>query len=295
MLESFIGKNFSRLLIKEKVIALENKIPSLEDLSRRFRHIDELGIYLHIPFCEQICPYCPYNKEIYNPDMAARYTIAVKKEIDCYADVIGRRPITSFYIGGGTPTTMLHSGIEDIIDHLFNTFNMQCEIHIESHPNHLSVDNLDKIVSMGVDHLSIGVESLQDRHLRTLKRSYTTEEVKAIVKRAVSKNFKCVNVDFIFALPDQTYIEVEQAGQTLVGMDVDQERFGKDFDSVYGKYMELLSFLGFLKDDGNQIVLTDKGTYWLHAFEDLFSIDYISKLWGTSRQNPWPKKIVLQN
>jgi len=240
-------------------------------------------------------PLLPLYKEIYNPNVAAKYTIAVKKEIDCYADIIDKRPITSFYIGGGTPTTMLHSGIEDIIDYLFNTFNMQCEIHIESHPNHLSLDNLDKIVSMGVKHLSLGVEALQDRHLRTLKRPYTTEEVKSIVKRAVSKNFKCINVDLIFALPDQTYTEVEQAGQTLVGMGVDQERFGKDFDSVYGKYMELLSFLGFLKDDGNQIVLTDKGTYWLHAFEDLFSIDYISKLWGTSRQNPWPKKIVLQN
>jgi len=432
MLESFIRKNFSRLLTKEKEIALENRIPSFEDLSGRFQDIDELGIYLHIPFCEQICPYCPYNKEIYNPDVAIRYTNAVKKEIDCYADVIGKRPITSFYIGGGTPTTMLHSGIEDIIDHLSNTFNMQCEIHIESHPNHLSMDNLDKIVSMGVKHLSLGVEALQDRHLRTLKRQYTTEEVKAIVKRVISKNFKCVNVDFIFALPDQTYTEVEQAGRALVELGVDQiaayplfrfpytkmgsdakentsiistifkrrkmlailedifydagfertsvwaftrqgvpkycsvtvplytglgasggsylkdifslntfnvaqyinaierekvpialsldlsenmqmagwlywriyetkfmksdfkERFGKDFDSVYGKYMKLLSFLGFLKDDGNQIVLTDKGTYWLHGFEDLFSIDYISKLWGTSGQDPWPKKIVLQ-
>ena len=71
------------------------------------------------------------------------------------------------------------------------------------------------------------------------------------------------------------------------------KRFGKDFDSVYGKYMKPLALLGFLKDDGEQVVLTDKGTYWLHAFEDFFSIDYISKLWGTSKQQPWPKKVTL--
>ena len=71
------------------------------------------------------------------------------------------------------------------------------------------------------------------------------------------------------------------------------ERFQKDFDRIYGKYIKPLSFLGYLRDDGNEVVLTDKGTYWLHAFEDFFSIDYISKLWGTSRQDPWPERVVL--
>jgi len=89
MLEGSIRKNLRRLLTRENEIALEDRIPSLEELSRKFQDIDELGIYLHIPFCEQICPYCPYNKEIYSPDVAGRYTIAVKKEIDFYSDVVG--------------------------------------------------------------------------------------------------------------------------------------------------------------------------------------------------------------
>jgi oxygen-independent coproporphyrinogen-3 oxidase len=72
-----------------------------------------------------------------------------------------------------------------------------------------------------------------------------------------------------------------------------KKRFGRDFDSVYGKYLRPLALLGFLNDDGVEIVLSDKGTYWLHAFEDLFSIDYISTLWGTSKQQPWPEKVVL--
>jgi len=308
---------------------------------------------------------------------------------------------------------------------------MQCDIHMESHPNHLTSDNLDTITSMGVKHLSMGVEALQDRHLRTLNRPYTVEEVKAAVERAVSKGFECVNVDLIFALPDQTYNEVGQAGRALVEMGVDQvaayplfrfpytkmggagnvnnykissiykrrkmlgiledifysagfertsvwaftkqgfpkycsvtvplyiglgasgssylkdifylntfnvteyikalengrmpialslelsenmqmagwfywriyetqfrrsdfkKRFGKEFDNVYGKYIKPLSFFGFLKDDGDRMVLTDRGTYWLHALEDIFSLDYISKLWGTSKQEPWPESVVL--
>jgi len=431
MPENYIRKQFSKLFTGENEIALKDSIPSSDELNRKFQDIDELGIYLHIPFCDQICPYCPYNKEIYHADLARRYTIAVKKEIDFYADIVGNRPVTSFYIGGGTPTTMLHSGIVDMLDHIFACFNMQCEIHLESHPNHLSSDNLNTITSMGVKNLSIGVEALQDRHLNTLKRPYSSDEVQATVDRAVNKNFKCVNVDFIFALPDQTYEEIEQAGRILTEMGVDQvaayplfrfpytkmgssgeesiyqistifkrrkmlailedifydagfertsvwaftkkripkycsvtvplyiglgasggsylkdifylntfnaaeyikafengggaialsldlsekmqmagwlywriyetkfkkmdfnKRFGKNFDRIYGKYMKPLALLGFLKDDGEQIVLTDKGTYWLHAFEDLFSIDYISKLWGTSKQEPWPQKVVL--
>jgi len=427
-LEGFLRTQLRRSLTKESYVALENKTPLLES---RFQGIDGFGLYLHIPFCRQICPYCPYNKEIYHPEVAERYANAVKKEIDIYSELIGNRPVTSFYIGGGTPTTMLYSGLEKILEHVYKAFNMQCGIHLESHPNDLSLDNLNAIISMGVEHLSIGVEALQDHHLKVLHRPYTIEQVKAAIERALGKGFKCVNADIIFALPNQTHSEVQQAGHLLVEMGVDQiaayplfkfsytnwaqtakeknyksanifrrrkmlgilegtfydagfertsvwaftrpgvpkycsvtvplyvglgasggsylkdvfylntfnvqeyiralesgrmpialsldltekmqmagwlywriyetrfkrsdfkKRFGKEFDKVYGKYMRSLSLLGLLKDDGDEIVLSDNGTYWLHVLQDLFSIEYISKLWGTSKQEPWPQKVVL--
>ncbi|MFZ5519555.1 MAG: coproporphyrinogen-III oxidase family protein [Candidatus Zhuqueibacterota bacterium] len=431
MLESYIRKKLSRFFTGEKEIALQADVPSPDVLRQKFRTIKELGIYLHIPFCEQICPYCPYNKEIFQPTVAKSYALAVKKEIDFYSGIVGDRPVTSFYIGGGTPTTMLHCGLEDILSHIFSTFNMHCEIHIESHPNHLNSNNLQTLKSLGVTNLSVGIEALQDRHLSFLKRPYTTNEVKSAINQSVKMGFKCVNADLIFALPNQTYDEVAQAGKTLVEMGVNQvaayplfrfpytkmgsavnengykkstllkrkkmlsiledifysagfertsvwaftqrgipkycsvtvplyiglgvsggsyledifylntfnvaeyinalecgkmatalslnlpeemqmagwlywriyetrftkhdfyKRFGKDFDNVYGKYLKPFALLGFLEDDGDQIVLSDKGNYWLHAFEDFFSIDYISNLWGTSKQKPWPEKIVL--
>jgi len=431
ILGTVVRNLLSRALTGRREIALEDRIPSREGLGSKFTDIDELGIYLHIPFCRQICPYCPYNKEIYDPDVARRYATAVKKEIDFYSDVVGNRPVTSLYIGGGTPTTMLHNGLEDILEHIFEAFNVQCDIHMESHPNDLSLENLNRILSLGVQHLSTGVESLQDKHLRTLRRPYTAESVKKAVGRAVSSGFKCVNVDVIFALPGQTCREVEQTGHALVEMGVDQvaayplfrfpytlmggsgdgnncgltsiftrrkmlkilerifyaagfertsvwaftrsgipkycsvtvplyvgfgasggsylkdtfylntfnvaeyikaiedrgtaialsldlsesmqmsgwlywriyetrfskrdfqRRFGRDFDRIYGKYFKPLGLLGFLKDEGECIVLTDKGTYWLHALEDVFSLAYISRLWGTSKQEPWPERVIL--
>jgi coproporphyrinogen III oxidase-like Fe-S oxidoreductase len=429
--------NFSRnqirkLLTKESRMILENKIPAYESLEREFQDISEFGLYLHIPFCRQICPYCPYNKEIYQPELAEMYTRAVKKEIDFYSGLFGDKPVTSFYIGGGTPTTMLHNGLGSILEHIFKNFNMQCDIHMESHPNDLSSDNLNTIRSLNVTNLSTGVEALQDKYLKILNRPYNTKEVKEAVVRAVSNEFTCFNVDFIFALPNQTYSELEQAGRELVEMGIDQvaayplwrfpytkmgesakqgnynvqnisrrrkmlhiledifydrkyertsvwaftregipkycsvtvplyvglgasggsylrnifylntfnvaeyikrlengrmpialslnlsesmqmawwfywrvyetrfkrsdfrKRFGKDFNKIYGKYIKLFSLFGLVKkDDGNEVILTDKGIFWLHALEDIFSLDYISKLWGTSKQEPWPEKVVL--
>jgi len=428
MLRRLVRSRVRKVLTKEKEIALEPTMPSLET---HFREFEELGIYLHIPFCEQICPYCPYNKEIYHPVVAARYAEAVKTEIDLYSDLIGHKPVTSLYIGGGTPTTMLHNGLPDILRHIFRTFDVRCDIHLESHPNHLNRQNLDTIAALGINHLSIGVESLQDRHLKTLRRPYGVRDVKAAVGRAVNAGFKCVNTDMIFGLPDQTNEEVEQAGRVLVEMGVDQVaayplfifpythfgeaakkqqfkssavfkrrkmlsilerifygagfertsvwaftrksvakycsvtvplyvglgasggsylkdvfylntfrvaeyvnalgggrmpialslelsedmqmagwlywriyetrflksdfkiRFGRDFDTVYGRYVGPMSLLGLLDDDGDQIVLTDRGTFWLHALEDLFSINYIGKLWGGLMQSPWPQRVAL--
>lgn len=431
MLKTYLQRKIYRQLTGEKEFILRNTAPSEEELHSRFQDINEMGIYLHIPFCRFICPYCPYNKELYSADLARKYTASVIKEIDYYASVAGSRPVTSFYIGGGTPTTMLYNGIETIISHIYRSFNMKCSVHIESHPNDLTVANLNHLKSIGINYLSIGVEALQDRHLRTLNRPYTSEEVKQSVGRAVNMGFDCVNVDFIFALPGQSYQEIEQAGNVLVGMGVQQaatyplfyfpytkmgqdivkkspdatlllrrrkmlnilehifydsgferssawaftktgtekycsvtvplylglgasggsylndifflntfnvrkyiesieqnkiatalsveltekmqmagwlywriyetrfskndfcRKFKTDFDGKYGRLMRSFSGIGFLEDDGQQIVLTDRGAYWLHAFEDWFSIDFISNLWGNSKNVPWPGKIVL--
>lgn len=428
-LEDLLRTRLRKLFTKEPYVVLESKVPSL---AGRFEDVSEIGLYLHIPFCRQICPYCPYNKEIYQADVARRYADALEKEIDLVSELVGSKPVTSFYIGGGTPTTMLHSGLDGILKRVSQAFNIACDIHMESHPNDLSSANLRVINSLGVEHLSIGVEALQDHHLKTLHRPYSAREVREAVGRATDNGFRCVNADFIFALPGQTYREVEQAAHTLVEMGVDQiaayplfrfpytalgrttaetnhtiarilrrrrmlrilerifygagfertsvwaftrpgvpkycsvtvplyvglgagggsylkdvfylntfnvrayigalekgrlpialsldltetmqmagwlywriyetrlkrsdfrARFGREFDGVYGPHARLFSALGFVrKDDGDEIVLSDRGTYWLHVLQDLFSIEYISQLWGTSRDDPWPEEVAL--
>ena len=192
MIADFLRKRISRHFTGQNEILFKNKIPEASLIEENFGLHDELGLYLHIPFCHQICPYCPYNKEIFREEACEKYVKAVIREIDLYAPLVGNTPITSFYIGGGTPTTMLRRGIEEMIDHIYGRFNMQCRAHMESHPNHLTDENLHSIEAMGVKYLSIGVEALQNRHLRAIKRPYTVEEVKKVVRRVVEKDFECV-------------------------------------------------------------------------------------------------------
>jgi coproporphyrinogen III oxidase-like Fe-S oxidoreductase len=429
--QRLIRRSLLRLLTGEREIGLTRAVPSPDELREKFKAIDTLGLYVHIPFCEQICPYCPYNKELYRSDLAEAYVGALKREIDLYSDIVADRPVTSFYIGGGTPTTMLHSGLAEIIEHVRRTFDLQCDIHMESHPDHLSAGNLDAIGSLGVQHLSIGVEALVDRHLKTLCRPYAVSQVKEAVGRAVSHGFTCVNVDVMFALPGQTYREIEETGHELVKLGVDQvaayplflfpytpmgrangarghvilqslkrrrmlriledifyqggyertsvwaftrrgvprycsvtvplylglgasggsylrdvfylntfgaaeyiqalesgrtgialsvdltekmqragwlywriyetsfhrtdyrDRFGEDLDVAYGRYLRLLGRLGLLKDDGERIALSDRGAFWLHACEDLLSIEYVGELWGAARRDLWPEQVML--
>jgi oxygen-independent coproporphyrinogen-3 oxidase len=431
MLSNFLRNRISRHFTGQNEISFHNRIPGNHLIQENFDGIDQLGLYLHIPFCEQICPYCPYNKELFRDEICKNYVKAVMKEIDFYAKMLSNKPITTFYIGGGTPTTMVERGIAEIISHIYRQFNMQCQIHMESHPNHLTHKTLNTLESMGVKYLSIGVEALQDRHLKSIERPYTVKEVKKRVARAVGRNFECVNIDYMFDLPSQTELEVAQAGREMVDLGVQQvatyplfrfpytrfgreihknsiglatlfrrrkflkiledtfynsgferssvwaftktgidkycsvtvplylglgasagsylknifyintfsvieyikaiqrgyspialsiylskemqmagwlywriyetkfrkidfqQRFDIDFDKKYGTYMKLLNHIGFIKNSIDPITLTDRGTYWIHAFEDFFSIDYISKLWSTSKYNPWPEKVIL--
>ena len=431
MISDYLRNKLSQYFTGQKKLVLRDRVPSGARISHNLHGLENIGLYLHIPFCDRICPYCPYNKQLFREDECRAYVKAICDEVDVYAPLLNGLPVNSFYIGGGTPTTMLGRGIEKIVAHIYDTLNMQCHIHMESHPNHLSEKNLDSLQDMGVEYLSVGVEALQDHHLKAIHRPYTVEEVKTRIKRAAKRDFKCLNIDYIFDLPDQSDREIREAAETMVNLGVDQvatyplfrftytglghkfhqkrhalgtmlrrrrmlkileetfyesgferssvwaftkkgvnkycsvtvpsyiglgasggsylrdlfyvntfsvpeyiegmksrrsaitlsldltekmqmaawlywriyetqfvksdfrKRFNKGFDKIYGHYMNLLNMIGYIKNGQDQIQLTDKGTYWIHAFEDFFSIDYINKLWGTSKNEAWPGHVTL--
>lgn len=163
----------------------------------------EFGLYVHIPFCKSICNFCPYCKIIYDEETAKGYIDALIKEIHLVGrQWNGRRRATSLYFGGGTPA-LLADRITDIISALREHFIITDGIGIELHPDNVNVSVLKTLKSAGVDKISIGIQSFQDKYRRVLQRRKF--DIKDISKALNEVEFETVSMDFIFALPTQTF------------------------------------------------------------------------------------------
>ena len=152
---------------------------------------DVPGIYLHVPFCQSICPFCPYNKVIYKPELVRRYFSALDTEVTDYGEHL-KEPFTSLYIGGGTPTLCL-----DELAELIAEIPVVGERAIETLPLHATFERIHQMQQMGITFISLGVQSFNADMLRYLKRPTSVEDnLKALEN--VSGKFDCVDVDLIF-------------------------------------------------------------------------------------------------
>jgi oxygen-independent coproporphyrinogen-3 oxidase len=152
------------------------------------------GAYVHVPFCEWICPFCPYNKVRADPALAARYFAALLREIDLYLaerERRGRGPFTSLYVGGGTPTLY-----PDELADVFARIPVSGERAIEVLPTHGTPERLDRLAGMGVTAVSIGAQSFHDGVLQRLRRPHDAAVSRDAVENALGR-FECVDVDLI--------------------------------------------------------------------------------------------------
>jgi len=152
------------------------------------------GAYVHVPFCELICPFCPYNKVRADESLAQRYFAALAGEIDAYVSLRGRGSdgaFTSLYVGGGTPT--LYPGeLARVIERVPVTG----EVAVEVLPTHGTPTRLQDLADMGVTAVSIGAQSFHDPVLRRLGRPHDAEAARAATENAM-RRFDCVDVDLI--------------------------------------------------------------------------------------------------
>lgn len=162
----------------------------------------EMGLYVHIPFCRSICSFCPYCKVVYNQEVAQKYKSALIKEIEMLGSQLKiKKEVTSLYIGGGTPALMLDS-LKDIIDCLKKYFIIQQGIGIELHPDDINPEAISQLKTAGVTMVSIGIQSFNKECLSSLGRRNTDFAAKLeLVQKA---NFDVIDVDLIFAIPRQT-------------------------------------------------------------------------------------------
>lgn len=176
----------------------------------RYEDCENLGLYVHIPFCKKVCNFCPYCKEVYNREKCERYIDALIREIHM---VGGQRPgenkkeVTSLYFGGGTPA-LAAERIGEIIDALKEYFIITEGIGVELHPANVNAEVLKMLMAAGVTKISIGIQSFQEKYQGILGRDMVDLENMAAVLKEYP--FETISMDFIFALPGQTYEDLRK-------------------------------------------------------------------------------------
>jgi len=173
-----------------------------------------LPVYIHIPWCIHKCPYCDFNshefkdQNIKNNEEA--YTHALLKQIENY-NIEPNRPIHSIFFGGGTPSLFSPKAFDTLIKKLENTFGLgkDCEITIEANPGTFDKEHFYGYRDVGINRMSLGIQSFNQTHLKKLERIHSPKEAASAANLAV-KIFDKVNIDLMFALPNQSLSDVKE-------------------------------------------------------------------------------------
>jgi len=177
-------------------------------------------LYLHIPFCEYLCPFCSFHRVKYRHEWSNAYFAALRREIAHYHE-LGFR-FTEIYVGGGTPTVNTEQ-LTATLEYL-RTLSDISRISVETNPNHLTGVITAGLLAAGVDRLSVGVQSLDDGLLQQMGRYQAYGSAAAIIARLreVQGRFATLNVDMIFNLPRQSTDPLLRDIEILKGIGVDQ-------------------------------------------------------------------------
>lgn len=183
--------------------------------------LERPGLYLHVPFCKNLCPYCPYNRVRHEEAAFSRYERAVCQEIDLYAPHLRGHRFVSLYVGGGTPTVD-PDGLLRVLEYLRDALSFSGDICVELHPSNMDDGCLEALQQMGTTMLSIGVESTSDRLLAAIGRNHDGATAIDAVRRAKRIGFETINVDLMFALPGQSLADWEADLRAVLALEIDQ-------------------------------------------------------------------------
>jgi len=193
-------------------------------------HDDGLGCYIHIPFCDRICPYCDFAVVLYRETQVDRYERALLREMSL-ASRPG--PLQTLYLGGGTPSALPRPTLERVLSAVFTRFQTSpgsVECTLEANPARNQQD-LEAWHAAGVNRLSIGVQSFDDRDLHRLGRTHTVIDAVNFCRAARTAGFTNISIDLIAGAPGQDNATFEHSLATALSLDVDHI-------SIYGLTIE---------------------------------------------------------
>lgn len=166
--------------------------------------MSELSLYIHIPFCERVCIYCDFYVTTARKFMDD-YTRALEKEITLYARRNPDAKLRTIYFGGGTPSFLPAEKLDRIMRLIRSSFEVssRAEVTLEANPNNLSYDKLNAFHTIGINRLSIGVQSFVEEELKFLTRNHNAFQACESIDNARKAGFDNISIDLIFGLPNQ--------------------------------------------------------------------------------------------
>lgn len=200
-------KLFKNILINTTRMWLTKSIKPFKfnkeyDTRLEYKDAENLGLYIHIPFCRAICSFCPYCKVKYDKDVCDKYIDYLIEEIRLIGEQYkGKKRVTSLYFGGGTPCLALDR-LNEVISTVKEYFIITEGIGLELHPEDVRHQSLVQLKKMGITKISIGIQSFKPELLKILGRDQTDYSV--LFDAIKSVEFETISMDFIFALPNQT-------------------------------------------------------------------------------------------
>lgn len=203
--------------------------------------LGDMGLYVHIPFCKQKCMYCDFPAYQNLQDYYETYVYALVQEMDLWVSEhleSKSKPIDTIYFGGGTPTELSIQQLQMIVDKIKSTFTItdDCHMTIESNPGEVDLQYLTKLVKLGFNRISFGVQTFDDKALTMLHRSHNGEKAKQAVYDAKEAGFTDINIDLIYGLPRQSLEDIKRNLEIVKDLPINHI-------STYGLQVEVGTYL----------------------------------------------------
>lgn len=224
---------------------------------------NDIGIYIHIPFCLQKCFYCDFNSYANKQELVEKYTFALCNEILKNAEILSQYKISTIYIGGGTPSYIDSKYIKQILDTLFLFVDKEYlkEVTIEVNPNSVTEEKLKVYKDSGVNRLSIGLQSNHNDILKKIGRAHKIEEFEKALDIANKVGFNNISADLIYPLPD---LDLNRFNETLDYILNLKDKNIKHI-SIYNLEIHENTKLKFLLDEGYLTLVDEDEEYEMYT------------------------------
>lgn len=200
------------------------EIGELAGFSQEAPDGNEGAVYVHVPFCAQVCIFCPFNKVAFKKDDAKEYMKIVKKEMSIYSSTnyVKNTKIRSVYFGGGTPSALSAEQMASLLRAVKKNYNVlpDAQISFEGSPSTLTREKLKAIRGEGANRISVGVQTFNKKLSEYLKLSHKPVEAYKVIQEAFSSGFRNVGIDLMYNLPEQTMDEWLEDVKIAIELDV---------------------------------------------------------------------------